>query len=310
MKPAPPAADRVTPSGLAFAITAYGLWGFLPLAFVFLAPAGAAEVVSWRIVFGVIFCAILLAVTRGWRSFGLLVRDRRAVGMLSIAAVLILINWSVFISAALTGHVVEGALGYFINPIVTVLLGVIVLKERLRPLQWAAVGVSVLAVIILVVGYGAFPWIAIVLALSFGFYGFVKRAVGPRADAIGGMTVETAVLSPLAIGALVVVQSTSGLVIGTQAPWHTGVMLALGAITATPLILFAAAARRLPLVYMGLVQYLAPVLQFAVGVWVLHEAMPPERWLGFGMVWLALVILTIDMFLRKPSSGALANHDS
>lgn len=310
MTSAPPPADRVTSSGLTFAIVAYGLWGFLPLAFVYLAPAGAVEIVSWRIVFGVVFCAILISITGGWRSFRLLIRDRRAVGLLSLAAALILVNWGVFISAALDGHVVEGALGYFINPIITVLLGVVVLKERLRLLQWAAVGVSVVAVLILVVGYGSFPWIAIVLALSFGFYGFVKRAVGPRADAIGGMTVETAVLSPLAIGALLVVHATSGLVIGTQAPWHTTVMLSLGALTATPLILFAAAARRLPLVYMGLVQYLAPVLQFAVGVWVLHEAMPPERWLGFGMVWLALILLTIDMFLRKPSSGALTGHDS
>lgn len=310
MTSAPPPADRVSPAGLGFALAAYGVWGFLPLAFVFLAPAGAVEVVSWRIVFGVVFCAILLTVTRGWSRFMSLARDARAFGLLSLAAVLILVNWGVFIYATLAGHVVEGALGYFINPIFTVILGVVVLRERLRPLQWIAVGVSVVAVIVLVVGYGSFPWIALTLAFSFGMYGFVKRAVGPRADAISGMTVETAVLSPFAVAALVVVQLTSGLVIGTQAPWHTAIMLSLGALTATPLILFAAAARRLPLVYMGLIQYVAPVLQFIIGVWLLREAMPAERWLGFGLVWIALILLTIDMFLRKPSVGALARRGS
>lgn len=310
MTSTPPLRDRVSPSGLGFAIAAYGLWGFLPLAFVFLSPAGAVEIVSWRIVFGVLFCVLLLTVTRGWTRFGALVRDRRAFGLLSLAAVLILVNWGVFIYATLSGHVLEGALGYFINPLFTVLLGVVVLRERLRPLQWGAVAVGVVAVVVLVVGYGSFPWIAITLATSFALYGFVKRAVGPRADAIGGMTVETAVLSPLAIIALVAVQLTSGLVIGTQAPWHTAIMLSLGALTATPLILFAAAARRLPLVYMGLIQYLAPVMQFIIGVWLLHEAMPPERWLGFGLVWVALILLTVDMFLRKPSVGALPGHES
>jgi chloramphenicol-sensitive protein RarD len=306
---APPLRDRVSPSGLGFAFTVYVYWGFLPLAFVVLAPAGAVEIVSWRILFGVLFCALLVTVTRGWSRVLAVVRDRTAFGLLSLAAVLILINWGVFIYATLSGHVLEGALGYFINPIFTVLLGVIVLRERLRPLQWVAVGVSAIAVVVLVVGYGSFPWIAITLATSFALYGFVKRAVGPRADAIGGMTVETAVLSPLAVVALVGVHLVGGgIVIGTQAPWHTVIMLSLGALTATPLILFAAAARRLPLVYMGLIQYLAPVIQFMIGVWILHEAMPPERWLGFGLVWLALILLTVDMFVRKPQLGAVPGH--
>jgi len=301
---APPTPDRVTGSGLAFAVTAYLLWGILPLAFVLVIASGPVEIVAWRIVFSLIFCALLLTVTRGWRRFLVIARDRRTTGTLALAAVFILVNWSVFIWATVNGHVVEASLGYFTNPIVTVLLGVLVLRERLRPLQWVAVGVSAVAVLVLAIGYGSFPWIALSLAFSFGLYGLVKKQVGPKADAIGGLTMETLVLAPLAIVALVVMQLVTGLTIGTISTLHTVVMLSVGVLTAIPLILFAAAARRLPLVYLGLVQYLAPILQLIIGVWVLHEAMPPERWLGFGIVWVALAILTIDMFTRGRSSRA------
>lgn len=304
-----PVADRVSGSGLAFAFAAYLLWGVLPLAFLLLVPSTPLEIVSWRIVFSLIFCAVLLTVTGGWRRFAALARDRRAVVTLGIAAVFVLINWTVFIIAATTGNVVESALGYFTNPIVTVLLGVFVLRERLRPLQWVAVGVSAIAVLVLAVGHGSFPWIALSLAFSFGLYGLAKKKVGPRADAIGGLTMETLILSPLAAVVLGGVAVTSGLTIGTLGPLHTAVMLSVGAITAIPLLLFAAATRRLPLVYVGLVQYIAPALQFSIGVWVLHEAMPPERWVGFAIVWVALVILTIDVFVRKPSRNALAGNE-
>lgn len=309
MSPPAPVPDRVTGSGLAFAVAAYLLWGVLPLAFVLLVPSTPVEIVSWRIVLSLVFCALLLTVTGGWRRFAALARDRTAVVTLAIAAVFILINWSGFIFAATTGHVVEASLGYFTNPIVTVLLGVLVLRERLSPLQWTAIGVSAIAVLVLAIGYGAFPWIALVLAFSFGLYGLAKKKVGPRADAIGGLTMETLLLSPLALAALGWVAVTTGLTIGTRDTVHTIVMLSVGAITATPLLLFAAAARRLPLIYVGLVQYVSPLLQFAIGVWVLGEAMPPERWIGFAIVWIALAILTIDAFLRKPSRNALTGNE-
>lgn len=309
MSPSAPVPDRVTGSGLAFAVAAYLLWGVLPLAFVLLVPSTPVEIVSWRIVLSLVFCALLLTVTGGWRRFAALARDRTAVVTLAIAAVFILINWSGFIFAATTGHVVEASLGYFTNPIVTVLLGVLVLRERLSPLQWTAIGVSAIAVLVLAIGYGAFPWIALVLAFSFGLYGLAKKKVGPRADAIGGLTMETLLLSPLALAALGWVAVTTGLTIGTRDTVHTIVMLSVGAITATPLLLFAAAARRLPLIYVGLVQYVSPLLQFAIGVWVLGEAMPPERWIGFAIVWIALAILTIDAFLRKPSRNALTGNE-
>jgi chloramphenicol-sensitive protein RarD len=282
-------------SGLAFAVSAYSLWGILPLYFVLLAPIGPFEVVAVRILLALAFCVILLTVTRTWKPFLHLVRQPRVLGIMAIAGVLIYINWQVYIFAILTGHVVEGALGYFINPIVTVVLGVVFLRERLRVAQWIAVGISVVAVLVIAIGYGTFPWIALALAFSFGLYGFIKKRVGGQVDAVSGLTIETGLLTPVAIVILVIVATTGGIVTGTQGTGHLILTLFAGAITATPLLLFAAAARRLPLVYIGLTQYLAPVLQFIIGVAFLHEEMPLERWIGFGLVWVALIVLTADM---------------
>jgi len=217
---------------------------------------------------------------------------------MGLAGLLIYINWQTFILAALSGHVVETALGYFINPIITVLLGVLVLRERLRAAQWAAVVISFVAVIVLSVGYGTVPWISLILAFSFGFYGLIKKRVGGHLDALSGLTLETMWLAPIAIVQLVVVSLLTGLTFGTVSPVHTLALIGSGVITAVPLLFFAAASRRLPLTTLGLVQYLAPVLQLIVGVAVLHEPMPPERWLGFGLVWLALIVLTTDMIVH------------
>ena len=288
--------QKKTGVGLAFAASAYILWGFLPLYFSTLAPAGAIEIVAWRVVLSLVFCAALLTVTRGWAALLVIVRDRRTMLIMGAAGVFILINWLVYVFAALSGHVVEAALGYFTNPIVTVLLGVIVLRERLRPLQWIAISISALAVLVLAVNYGKFPWIALALAFSFGLYGFIKKQVGGRVDAISGLTIETAWLAPIAAVALVVIALDGNLVMGTAGTGHTVLLLLAGGITAIPLLLFAAAARRLPLAYLGLTQYLAPVIQFLIGVFIFREDMPFARWLGFALVWIALVVLTIDMF--------------
>lgn len=299
-------ADRVSGSGIAFALSAYVLWGFLPLLFLALAPASAFEIVAWRIVLSLIFCGLLLTVTRGWQRFRQLFRDRATMLSLAMAAGLILINWLVYVFATLSGHIVEASLGYFTNPIVTVLLGVLVLRERLRPQQWVAIGISAVAVLVLAIGYGAFPWIALSLAFSFGLYGLVKKRVGPKVDAIGGLTMETLLLSPIAVAGLVAIGFTWGITFGTVSPLHTALMLTSGVITAVPLLLFAAAARRLPLVYMGLVQYIAPLMQLIVAVAILHEPMPVERWVGFGIVWLALALLTVDMFHHSRQRSGLA----
>lgn len=299
--------NRLSVGGLAFALGAYLLWGFLPLYFLVLAPTGAIEVVAWRVLFSLAFCLVLLTVMRGgWRRLAAIVRRPRTVAALSLAGMLILANWLVYVFAVYTAQIIEAALGYFINPIVTVLLGVLVLRERLRPLQWCAIGISGLAVIVLIVGYGAVPWIAFVLAVSFGLYGLVKRRVGGTVDAVSGMTVETAVTSPLAAAAVIWLVSQGALTLGTLGGGHTVLVLLAGVVTAVPLILFAAGARRLPLTAIGLTQYLTPLLQLLVGVVIMREEMPVERWIGFGLVWLALAVLTIDLFQHGTRQRAAA----
>lgn len=295
--------------GLGYAVSAYALWGFLPIYFIALAPTGPVEIVAWRILLSLVFCAVLIAVTRTWRAFTALLRDRRVVLIMGAAGALIFVNWLTYVFATLSGQVVEAALGYFINPIVTVFLGVLVLRERLNAVQWTAVGISIVAVVVLAVGYGQLPWIALVLAFSFGFYGLIKKRVGGRVDAVSGLTLETAWLAPLSAVLLVVVGATGGLTMGTLGAWHTVLLLGAGTVTAIPLLLFAAASRRLPLIYMGFIQYFAPFIQFLVGVVVLREPMPLERWVGFGLVWVALVVLTFDLVrgARTARRAALAS---
>lgn len=288
-------------SGLLFAFAAYGLWGFMPIYFLALAPAGPFEIVAWRVIFSVVFCAIVIVGLRRGGAIARIFRDRRTVLFLGLAGVLVFINWQTYVIAVLLGRVNEAALGYFINPIVTVLLGVLVLQERLRAMQWVAVTISAVAVLVLAIAYGEFPWISLILAFSFGLYGLAKKRVGPRVDALTGLAVETAWLTPIAIGQLVFVGLTSGIVFGTAGAANTLLLAAAGIVTSVPLLLFAAAARRLPLVVIGFVQYLTPLMQFVIGTFFLHEVMPPERWVGFSLVWLALAILSADMALHARS---------
>jgi len=272
----------------------------LPAFFLLLQPAGAWEVVAFRVVCSLGVCVVLLLVTNGWRRLWAVIRTPRLLLGLALAGVVLYVNWQVFVLAVLGGDVVQGALGYFINPVFTVLLGVIFLRERARPAQWVAIGVSVAAIVVLIVGYGSVPWIALILTASFGTYGLVKKRLGPRVDAISGLTVETTLLVPVAIVQLAIVGATSGLVFGSHGPVQLIATLLSGVATGAPLLLFSAAARRLPLVSLGLAQYLTPVLQFLFGVLWLHEAMPTERWIGFALVWIALVILVVAARRRAP----------
>lgn len=293
-----PAPEQSTQrAGVVMAAAAYLLWGALPLYFLLLAPASANEIVAWRIIFSLAFWVILISATRGWGALRALLRQPRINATMALAAIFIFINWQVYVFAALHNEVIEASLGYFINPIVTVLLGVFLLRERLRPAQWIAVGISAVAVVVLAVNYGALPWIALALAFSFGLYGLIKKRIGPRVDALSGLTVETAWLLPVAFGQLLLVGAGAGLTIGTAGASHTVLLVSLGVVTGVPLLLFAAAARRLPLIVLGLVQYITPLLQFMVGAFLLGEAMPPARWIGFGLVWLALAILSADVLL-------------
>ena len=280
--------------GGVYAFAAYFLWGFMPLYFILLAPIGPWEIVVWRILFSLVFCAILLTVTRTWPKLIAILRDRRLVFWTIVAGLLIYVNWQVFLLGILTGHVIEGSLGYFINPIVTVLLGVLVLGEKLRTAQWVAIAFAALAVVVIIVAYGSFPWIALTLAASFGTYGLVKKQIGPSVDAISGLTLESLWLTPIAIVQLIVVASTTGLVFGTQGAGHTTLVTLAGVVTAVPLLLFAAGARRAPLTVIGLLQFVAPIMQFLTGWWILGEPMPLERWIGFALVWVALVLLSVD----------------
>jgi chloramphenicol-sensitive protein RarD len=287
--------------GGVYAFTAYLLWGFLPLYFLALAPTGPWELVAWRILLSLAFCIILLTVMRGWQRFGRIMRQPRLLGLTAVAGALIYVNWQVYFVAALTGHVVEASLGYFINPIVTVLLGVLVLRERLRTTQWAALALATLAVVVIVVGYGAFPWIALTLAFSFGLYGLVKKRLGPSVDAVSGLTLESLWLVPVAIVLLVVVAGSTGITFAASGAGHAVLLGLAGVVTATPLLLIAAGSRRVPLTVMGMLQFVAPILQFIIGVWLLGEEMSTARWVGFILVWIALAVLTVDslVFARR-----------
>lgn len=293
-------------NGLLSAAAAYGMWGLLPVYFVALAPSGALEILAWRIALSLVFCVgILLVLRRVQRTFALL-GTRSVLGWSALAAVLIMINWSVYVYASLNGFIVEAALGYFINPLVTVGLGVIVLKETLRPLQWVALGLAVVAVVILAIGYGSFPVISLTLAFSFGVYGFVKNRMGPRVKAVDSLTLETMWLTPMALGLVVWVALGEGLTLGTLGLGHTVLLLCAGAVTSIPLLFFGAAARRLPLSVMGLMQYIAPVMQFLFGAVIMGEPMPLERWVGFGLVWVALILLSVEAWGSRRNRLPLA----
>lgn len=288
--------------GAVYAFVAYLLWGLFPLYFLTLEPSGPWEIVSWRVVLTFAVCLVLLTVVRGWKALGRVVRQPRLLALTALAGVLIFVNWGVYLLAVLTGHVVEASLGYFINPIVTVLLAVLVLHERLRVAQWIAVGIALAAVLVIVVGYGEFPWFSLVLAFSFGFYGLVKSRIGPSVDAVSGLALETAWLTPVAAGVLIWVAATSGLTMGAFGIGHAVLLSLAGVVTAVPLLLFAAGTRRTPLSIIGLLQFLTPIMQFIIGVWVLGETMTVERWIGFGLVWVALVVLTVDQFAHARRS--------
>ncbi len=286
-------------SGVAAGLGSYFLWGFLPLYFVILGSTGPWEIVSWRILWSLVFCVGILAVTKQLKATVSVLRDRNIVLYTIAAGILIYINWQFYIIANLTGHIVEASLGYFINPLVTILLGVLVLGEKLRPLQWVAMGFAAVAVTILVAGYGQFPWFAFILAGSFAIYGLVKNRLGGRLNATQSLTLETVWLVPVAL-VFVSVEAVAGtLNFGEGDVWTTVLLIGLGPVTAIPLLLFGFASSKVPLSWMGFMQYLAPTLQFVIGVFVMNEPMPPIRLLGFALVWVGLLVLMVDAVARN-----------
>ncbi|MGV9210795.1 EamA family transporter RarD [Micromonospora sp. RB23] len=278
--------------GYLYGIGAYLLWGFFPLYFKLLRPTGPLEILAHRIVWSVLFVALLLGALRNIGFLRTLLRRRAALAGIVAAATLIAVNWGTYIYGVSSDRVVETALGYFINPLVVVLLGVTVLRERLRAAQWVALGIGGSAVAVLAVDYGRLPWLALTLAFSFAGYGLIKKQLG--LPATEGLFVESAVLALPALGYLAWLSRHDGLTFGHVSAGHTALLVLAGAATAIPLLLFAGAANRLPLTGLGMIQYLAPVLQLACGVLIFHEPMPPARVAGFALVWLALVVFTAD----------------
>jgi chloramphenicol-sensitive protein RarD len=279
-------------SGFFLGATAYLLWGAFPLYWPLLEPAGAVEILAHRVAWSVITMGIVLVLARRVPQLWAILRDRRARGLLAVAAVLIAVNWGTYIWGVNNHRVVETALGYFINPLVTVVMGVVFLGERLRRWQWVAVGVAAAAVIGLAVEYGHPPGVALALAFSFGSYGLLKKKAG--VEAVESLTFETIVLAPVALAYLLWLGAQGQGHFTSQGPGHAVLLMTTGIVTAVPLLCFGAAAIRVPMTTLGLLQYVTPILQFLLGITVLHEQMSPARWAGFALVWVALTVFTVE----------------
>jgi chloramphenicol-sensitive protein RarD len=280
--------------GIGYGLSAYLIWGSFPLVIAMLSFADPFEIVVWRVIFGFAFGISVIAVTRKFNEYLSVFKQPNQLLWISLAAAVIYINWQVYVYAVADNHVLEASLGYFINPLVTIALATIFLKEKLNVLQWVAVGLGGVAVLILTFNYGQPPIIALTLALSFGIYGLAKNRLGGKVSALSSFTVETTLLLPLGIVQLVVLAGMMQIQFGYAGLVPSLGLAAYGVLTAIPLLLFGAAAKRVPLSYIGFMQYLTPTLQFLLGLLVFQEPMPAARWVGFAMVWFALSILSFD----------------
>jgi chloramphenicol-sensitive protein RarD len=294
--------------GYLYGLGAYLWWGVFPVYLKLLAPAGALEILAHRVIWSVVFIALLLSALRNWGFLRALARRPRALAGIALAAVLISVNWGLYIYGVNSSRVVETALGYFINPLVTVLLGVVVLRERLRIAQWAAVGIGAAAVAVLTIDYGHLPYIALTLAASFGGYGLVKKRLGlPATDAL---FVESATLALPCLAYLGWLTAQGRSTFGHISTAHTLLLLAAGVATAVPLLMFASAANRIPLTGLGILQYLTPMMQLGFAVLLFHEPMPPARLAGFALVWAALVVFTADAIRHTRQSRTRGDRRS
>jgi chloramphenicol-sensitive protein RarD len=292
---------KVRSLGLVFGVSAYTLWGLFPIYWPLLEPANPVEIVSHRAVWTLVFCFIILWLTKTLKSTLALLKRPKIVAGLFLGSILISINWIIYIYAATSGHVVEASLGYYINPIVVIATGVLILKEKMRPLQWVSVGVATLGVAVLTLDYGRLPWIALGLAFSWGGYGLVKKQLG--LGALEGLSIETLISSGAYLAYLIWLGNQGEGQFGVS--WKiTLLFIGGGAVTAIPLLLFNGATNRLPLTLIGLLQYITPTIQFSIGVWYFNEDMPAARWIGFVIIWIALVALALDLV----KSGRTVDH--
>ncbi len=284
-----------TRQGTVYGFLAYLIWGAFPLYFAALRPAGPWEIVAHRIVWTLVLCALVLLLTRDLRWLLDLARHPRRLAGVAVAGVLIALNWGIYTYAVLSGHVTEAALGYFLNPLVTVALGVLILRERLRRAQWVAVAVGAAAALYLTVDYGRPPVISLALAFSFASYSLLKNRLGVSLSALRSLAGESLTILPVAVVILIWLGRRGETTFVGHGVGHTLLLVSTGVATAVPLLLFAAAASRVPLSTIGLLQFLTPVLQLLTAVLLLGETVPTTRWVGFGLVWVALVVLTADM---------------
>lgn len=288
-----PPTEAEARTGLVHGLTAYLVWGLFPLYFMLFTRSGAVEVVAHRAFWSLVFCLALLAIGRRLRELRAVFAEPRLLAALGLAGLLIATNWTIYIFGVMTGRTLDAALGYFINPIAVTMLGVLVLGERLRRGQWIAFSLGIIAVGVLVVGYGEFPWVALALALTFAAYGLVKKVAGRTVGPVPGLAVETLAILPLSGGYLVYLACVGQATVPPLSG-YAALVATTGIVTAIPLLLFASAARRVTLVTIGMLQYIAPVMQFLVGWLVFREPMPAARWAGFVLVWLAIAVFAAD----------------
>jgi len=296
--------DQQHRAGVVAGFSAYALWGVFPLVFRLLDEVSAVEILFHRIAWSLVVVLAVLVVQRRLGELADLARHRRSLRLLALAAACISVNWLTYIWAVNSGHVVDAALGYYVNPLLTVALGVVVLGERLRPAQRIALGFGAASVAVLTVASGRVPWIALVLASSFAAYGYLKKDAG--AAAIPSLAVETAVLTPIALVGLAAFAAGGELSFTNGSAWRDLLLAGLGVVTAVPLLLFATAATRIPLSMLGLLQYVTPTMQLLLGVVVLGEDLPPERLAGFVLVWIALTVLAAAAVRSERRSRRLA----
>jgi chloramphenicol-sensitive protein RarD len=285
-------------TGLLLGVSAYLIWGSFPLIITATKFANPLEVVVWRVVFGFLFAALVLTVIRGWGKIIELLRSPKKLKWLAVASVFIFINWETYVVAVATGNTIESSLGYFINPLITILFAVVFLGERLRTPQWIALTIGLVAVGVLTIDYGRPPWIALVLAVSFAIYSLAKNKVGGKIQATQSFALESLLVLPIALAQLAFVASSEHITL-LDSPTNAFVLISFGIMTAVPLILFGAAASRIPLSTIGFIQYMTPILQFLTAFFILREPMPTVRWIGFGLVWLSLVVLSFDAIRNK-----------
>ena len=294
-------------TGLLLGVSAYLIWGSFPLIISATSFANPFEVVVWRVVFGFLFAAFVLTVIRGWGKIIELLKSPKQLRWLAVASIFIFINWETYVVAVATGNTIESSLGYFINPLITIVFAVVFLGERLRTPQWIALAIGFVAVAVLTVDYGRPPWIAFVLAISFAIYSLAKNKVGGKIQATQSFALESLLVMPIALGQLAFLASMEHITL-LDSPGNAFVLIGFGIMTAVPLILFGAAASRIPLSTIGFIQYMTPVLQFLTAFFILREPMPAVRWIGFGLVWLSLIVLTFDAIRNKRRSLAVIDQ--